>query len=481
MTPSLLPQAEPTQQESGLIFKKALALSQQNKLPEARDAYRQMLILDPTHAPSWANLGTILRQMGHFDASAACSARALQLAPGKASFLTNYGNCLADLDRLDEAVAAHEDAAKNNPNDFLIRYNYAIALREQGAFEEALSNFDIACKMQPDNVNVQWDRALTYLHMGNYKQGWEAFEIRWKLGQIQERPSDMPRWKGEDLKGKTILVYAEQGFGDTILCARYIPLIKERGGRVVLECSKPLHRLFSAIPGLDRTVEVGKMDEPYQYHVPMMSLPGIFGTTLDNIPPLPKLDIPKAPPAEAQKLLRMGDGKFKVGIVWSGSVTFKGNRKRATSIDRFLPFAEIPGVQLFSLQKGPCEPDLAAAGAETLMPAIGPIVNDFADTAAVLQDLDLVIMTDSSVAHLAASVGCPVWNLLGYRPYWLYLAEREDSPWYEHMRFIRQKTPGDWDGVFAQATEDLKTAVAMKEAGKWPSTTLKKPRQKKAS
>ncbi len=459
-------------------FKKALALTNQGRRAEALVAYQEVLRNNPNHAPSWANMGSVLRQQGHYQSSIICTHRALELEPGSAAYLTNYGNCLADLDRMEEAAEAHAAACRLKPDDFLIRYNYAICLRESGAFEKSLEQFDITCRMKPDNVNVLWDRALVYLYLGDFKKGWDAFEIRWKIGQIEERKSDKPQWKGEEFKGKTVLVYAEQGFGDTILCARYIPLIKARGGRVVLECQKPLHRLFSTIEGLDHIVDIGKMGETYDYHVPMMSLPGIFDTDLQSIPPVASFFIPKEMPPDAARLMALGEDKFKVGIVWSGSVTFRNNRKRAVDISRFLPFAEVPGVQLYSLQKGPCEKDLPACGGENFIHPIGPIVNDFADTAAILQDMDLVIMTDSSVAHLAASVGCPVWNLLNFRPYWLYLNDREDSPWYPMMRFIRQQKAGEWDVVFQQAVEDLKTAVALKKAGKWPSMTLDQPKRK---
>ena len=157
--------------------------------------------------------------------------------------------------------------------------------------------------------------------------------------------------------------------------------------------------------------------------------------------------------------------RFKVGVVWSGSVTFKGNKKRAVGVERFIPLASVPGVQLFSLQKGPCEKELYEAGADALIWDLSADLNDFTDTAAILNALDLVVMTDSSVAHVAGSIGCPVWNLLNYKPYWLYLSYREDCPWYPSMRLIRQTEPGNWDKVFDRVAVELEKAVAMKKAG----------------
>ena len=213
--------------------------------------------------------------------------------------------------------------------------------------------------------------------------------------------------------------------------------------------------------------EYGKTDEPFDYQISVMSLPGVFGTTLQNIPLITKLSIAPVIPLNSKKILDAAGEKLKVGIVWSGSVTFKGNRKRAVSIDRFIPLTSIPGVQFYSLQKGPCEKDLYEAGADSLIWDLSPDLNDFTDTAAILEELDLVIMTDSSVAHLAGSLNCPIWNLLNYKPYWLYLNHREDCPWYPSMRLFRQNEPGNWDSVFKKVAAELEKAVIMKKTGIW--------------
>jgi Flp pilus assembly protein TadD len=451
------------------LFDQAFTLHRQGKVDEAVQCYRQLLREKPDEMSAWLNLGTIMRQRENFNAALACAGRAMELSPGNTSCMTNYANCLVDLDRGEEALAIHAEAVKIKPGDIRLHNNYAIALRDFNRYEEALEQFNLALKIEPNNTNIAWDRAITYLHLQDYKRGWDAFEIRWKHKDLPERKFTVPRWSGEDLTGKTILVHEEQGFGDTILCTRYLPLVAARGGRLIFECKKPLHRLFSKIPGVAKISEPFKSDESFDYHVPMMSLPGIFGTDLSNIPPVAPMFVPDAVPEGAQKLLDMGKGRFRVGIVWSGSPTFSRNRKRAVSIERFLPFAEIPGVQLYGLQKGHGQKEIEEFGADPLILDIGPHVNDFADTAAVLQQLDLVIMTDSSVAHLASSVGKPVWNMLCYFPYWLYLHDREDSPWYAAMKLIRQPKAGDWDSVFERVKKDLAQAVELKKNGKWPS------------
>lgn len=437
-------------------FRHALALHEKGRKAEAAQIYRALVTVAPSHAASWINLGTVLRGEGKYLAAAGCAARAVALDPDNPAYLTNLGNCYGDLDRMEEALAAHGKAAALKPDDALIRSNHAIALREFDRMEEALAAFDAALALKPDDPALLWDRAITALHLGRYQEGWEAFEIRWRQKGMRPRAETAPRWRGEDLSGKTILVYEEQGFGDSMLCSRYLPLVKARGARLIVECKKPLHRLFAGIGAIDELVETAPVAGSYDYQVPMMSLPGVFGTTLDSVPPPPLFGLAPALPPAAAAMLAQGRGKLRVGIVWSGSVTFARNRKRAVAVERFLPLAAISGVQLYSLQKGPCEEDLAKSGAEGLILPLGPLMNDFAETAAALQSLDLVIMTDSSVAHLAASLGRPVWNLLCYYPYWLYLSGREDSPWYASLRLMRQEKPGDWDGLFARVERELR-------------------------
>jgi hypothetical protein len=230
--------------------------------------------------------------------------------------------------------------------------------------------------------------------------------------------------------------------------------------------------LFQALPGVDRLIGSENISDKIDYHVPLMSLPALSGTEISSIPPAQNFYVPQKPPAEAARLLNLAQDRFKVGIIWSGSPTYHDNRNRAVPFTRFLPLAEIPGVQLYSLQKGPQEKELVDSGASGLVLELGPHLKDFADTADVLKQLDLVIMTDSSTAHLAGSINCPIWNLLAFRSYWVYLLDREDSPWYPSMRLFRQPQPGDWDSVFKKAATELKKAVHLKKSGMWPWSLL---------
>lgn len=449
------------------LLKQANASLRAGKQAEAAQQYAALTRARPDNVAAWMNLCTALRQQKHLCAAIAAGRRAIALAPDNSGGLTNLGNALMDASHVDEALALQRRAYSLAPSDLLVRRNLAIALRESGHFAEALTHFAALAADAPDDANLGWEQALCMLYMGDYARGWPAFEARWRLPNISARSTQQPEWRGEDFSGKHLLVSEEQGFGDTLLCARYLPrLIALAGenGSVTLACKKPLHRLLSTITGLRLTTPQDAFAQPqaYQLQTAMMCLPGIFKTDLTNIPALPALnDAVDLPPIVSQALAA-GNGRLKVGIIWSGSVTFGNNRKRSVSAERFLPFLDVPGVELYSLQKGPCENDLHAFGAEAVIHEIAPHFDDFAHTAAALRQLDLVIMTDSSVAHLAGSLGVPVWNLLHDRPYWLYLQDRNDSPWYASMTLYRQQKPGDWDDVFAQVADDLRTLASAK-------------------
>ena len=468
MSPISLAKQRTPEQEIFTAAQEALTALKQKEFGKAADLYREILHSAPNIPAFWCGLSFALRYQGHRQAALCCAQRALDLSPSEPDFLVNIGDCLVTLDRLDEALEFLSKAVQIAPQNSLYRRTYADALRQSRRFEEALIQINAACELQPDDVEANWQRAVIHLSRGHLKAGWKDYEVRWKRGRLKEVNYPVPRWTGQDLTGKTILLYEEQGFGDTILASRYILLVKQRGARVILGCKEPLHKLFETIPGIDRFSAGGALGEKFDYHTSLLSLPGIFGTELDTIPPIVKLSPAQSPPPAVVKLLQLGKDHLKVGIIWSGSPSFGDNYKRAVSFSRFLPLAEIPGVQLYSLQKDAAAKELSVVGATGMIPELGPHLNDFAETAAVLNELDLIIMTDSSVAHLAGSLGRPVWNLLNYDPYWLYMTDRPDSPWYPAMRLFRQSEPGDWDSVFKRVAAELKKAVALKKSGNWP-------------
>lgn len=446
----------------------AIKLHRSGKTDQAVPLYKRYLQHRPEDAGIWCNLGVALRERKAPAIAEACYRRALELDPGDIAAMGNLGNVLKDLDRLDEAIALHQAVLAQNAEDDRARHNYAIALREANRFAEAAGEFDKLVASQPKNATYRWDRALVLLHMGRSADGWRDYEARRETGEVKPRRYDHPEWTGGSLNGKVLYLYPEQGFGDTLLALRFLPQIKALGAIVVLECKAPLRRLLENFAGVDRLVAPEDRFIDFDLHCSLMTVPRLLNVDLGSPGPPADLKVPDAARETIAPLMAAAGKRFKAGIVWSGSITFKGNGKRAVSLDRFLPLANVPGVQLYSLQKGPCEGELADSGADAVIIDIGTRVQDFAETAAAIQMLDLVIMTDSSVAHLTGSLGKPVWNLLPYHPYWVYPIDGERTPWYPSMRLLRQTVPGDWDGVFDRVRADLTAAVGAKAAGHWP-------------
>jgi len=456
--------------EPEALKRAALQAQGEQRLDEAIEYYRRYLAAAPADHAAWSNLGAALRRRAHFAAAVVAQRRALELQPDDATYWSNLGNALKDCDRHEEALAAQRRALELNPRSAGACHNYGIAAREAGRFGEALQAFEQAIRLAPQQDNFRWDRAVALLHLERWEEGWIAYDWRYRLGELPPRPAEVPRWLGEPFAGRTLLLHPEQGFGDTLFATRFLPQVKALGGEVLLLAKPPLCRLLQGLPGVDRVLLLASPLEklpPFDYVASMMDLPRVFLPRPETAPPMPRLQPPAEARARADAWLAPLAGRFTVGVVWSGSVTFKNNRRRSAGAERFLPLAEVPGVSLVSLQKGPREADLARAGGVAMLD-LGRQLEDFAETAAAIERLDLVIMTDSSVAHLCGALGRPVWNLLNRVPYWLYGSGAEATPWYPTMRLFRQPADGDWDSVFAQVKQALAEAVALKQAGRWP-------------
>ena len=447
----------------------AIHLHHQGCIDEAVDAYRQCLKMSPKDVGLWGNLGAALRKQKHFQSAVNCYRRALELEPKNNDALCNLANALKDLHRFDEALSIHKKLIKARPNNVQALMNYAALLRETGDFERALALLDRAQSMEPNNAGIEWERSQQLLYLGQYKKGWRAFEARWQTGDLPVIDYGVPQWHGQSLQGKRILLHAEQGYGDTIFAARFIKLIKQQGAYVIFQCKLELHRLFQHIDA-DELIKPQdlKSDKPeafkwpsIDYHCPLMSLMAPLAIEPATIPPPSLLHVPDDSRIKFKFISRQSSACLNVGIVWSGSITFANNTNRAVSVDKFLPFAEIPGVRLYSLQKGPEQAQLQHTRADCVITSLGPMCKDFADTAAAISELDVIVMTDSSVAHLAASMGKPVINLLQKIPYWLYNLAPQSTPWYPKMTLIKQHKAGEWASVFERAAQQL---IAMKKA-----------------
>ncbi len=427
---------------------------------QATTKVEAVLAANPRDDAAWSMLGHLLRRAGKLDGALACPRRGLEFAPENASIWSNLGNALVEAGRFDEALAAHAEALRLEPDTPAFLFNNAVALRKAGRFKETLAMIGRATAGGGATPELRWERALARLQIGDYVHGFTDYEARRGLASYHGRPPSERTWNGGPLDGRTLFLFTEQGFGDAILAARYMPLVRERGGRVLYECHPELRRVLSGL-GADDVLQPGSPPPAFDVEASQMSLPGLFGTTLASIPPPVSLTVPDSSRERAAHRLGAREpGTLRVGIVWSGRVTFADNGRRATSLARFLRFAEVPGVRLYSLQKGPPEAELADSGvAGGLVTPLGPDLDDFADTAAMLEQLDLVIMTDSSVAHLAGSLGKPVWNLVQHVPYWIYGFSGDRTPWYPTMRLFRQGPGQDWDPVFARAADALREEV----------------------
>jgi len=408
----------------------------------------------PRDGGAWSTLGVLLRREGKLEPALACHRRGIGLSPDLAAIWSNLGNLLLDLGRAEEGCAAYERAVALAPDQLHSWFNHVIGLRRRGRLDDAARAVERGLTLAPEHAQLDWERSLTWLQRGDYPRGLAAYEGRRRLPAYQHRVAPGPVWDGGPLNGRTILLTTEQGFGDALLTARYVPMVKAAGGRVILECHPELRRVLSELP-VDAFLDTGAPYPAHDAQCSVMSLPWLCGTTIDSVPPPVRPSVSEASREKARRLLGPDDGSLRVGIVWSGRVTFADNARRATSLGRFLRLADVSGVRLFSLQKGPPERDLADLGTRLLVTPLGPALDDFADTAAVVEQLDLVVMTDSSVAHLAGSLGRPIWNLVQYMPYWIYGTEGSTTPWYPSMRLFRQGRDEDWDPVFADVRAAL--------------------------
>jgi Tfp pilus assembly protein PilF len=426
----------------------AILRHRSGKIDEAFKLYTAYLKGQPNDAGIWNNLGIILRNRKQYSVAVNCYRRGLEIRPDDLLIMGNLGNVLKDMHRFEESLALHRQVVEEKKDDVSALLNFACTLRENAQFEEALKHLDHAQSIQPESPVIELERALNLFYLGRFDEGWRAFEARWRTGELPVRDYGCPQWNGQPIDGKTVLLHAEQGYGDAIWAARFVPLVKDRvgaSGKVFLQCKRELHRLFAKV-GADVLIEpnavfIGEID----VHCPLMSLMRCFNIKADKFPPPARLNIPPEAKRTFEEIQTRYPGKIKIGLCWSGSITFKNNENRALPLSAFLPLAEMPQVRLFSLQKGPQATELYEHGEHIFIEDIGIRCGDFADTAAAVEILDLIVMTDSSVAHLAASLNKPVINIIPEVPYWLYMPQETTTPWYPSMTLVRRKHWKDYE------------------------------------
>jgi tetratricopeptide (TPR) repeat protein len=419
------------------------ALLAKNELAKAAPFFERSLTLRRDNAEAHNCLGFVLEATGRLEEAREHYGRARDLAPEKAEYHSNLGNVLQAQGRLDEAIQCHQRALELEPGFAKGYNNLAVVFAIQGRINEAMALYEHALTLDPDYVQAQLNRSMLQLLQGDFASGWRNYESRWQA--LKQRSLTQPRWQGEPLAGKCILLHAEQGLGDTLQFLRYLPQVQAAGGSVVLEVPARLLRLAAQLPGVAELVTSGDPLPPFDCHCPLMSLPLVFGTTLESIPAdVPYLSVP-AEAMQSAAALRWPAKGLRVGLVWSGNPDYGKNLFRSMALRQLEPLLDLEGIHFFSLQMGAAAAQLAQTPAE--ITDLAPVTSDMADTAAQIAHLDLVITVDTSVAHMAGALAKPVWLLLPLAPNWRWLQERADSPWYPQMRLFRQPRLGDWPSV----------------------------------
>ena len=432
-----------------------LVLRDLGRAGDALAEFDQAAALQPDRAEPQLNLALALHDLRHFVEAVRACHRALALNPRYVAAINLLGQCLRQLGHLQEAAACHRRAVELAPDLAEAHAGLGQTLVAEGWLGEAIVCFDQALDLDANHLQARLGRAYVNLVLGRWGPGFEDYRWRRHSRELGQRIFEKPLWDGSDVSGKRILLHAEQGFGDTLAAIRYAPLVRELGAEVFVECQPALKRLFAPITGISRLLST---DEPVPEHdlqAPLMDLPRLFGTYPATVPPAPELRPDPALGRKFEPLLEPAERRLRVGIVWGGNPAYGSDSRRSVSLDRFLPLARLPNVQLVSLQKGPQAGELQKLSPEVRVIDAGPLLGDFADTAALVERLDLVVMVDSAVGHLAGTLGRPVWLLLPFMPHWFWLLDREDTPWYPTMRLFRQPKPGDWDPVFARVRDEL--------------------------
>lgn len=429
------------------LLQQGVAAHRAGLFAEALSLYRKSIAADSSFTEALLNIGSALHDLGVFEDALAIYDSALRLKPVWGEVLYNRGNTLMSLDRYKEAIESYSQCIQILPEHVEALVTMGTALECLGRYVDALPLYELALARRPDCAEAHWNRGLSLLRTGEYLEGWREFEWRWmKKGYTTAlRAWDCPRWDGRYLSGETILVHSEQAFGDTLQFLRYLPLVAARGARVVVECPEPLVALARVVEGVQSASSSPSELRPYHYHIPLLSLPLVFETTMNNIPSnVPYL---RAPYDRRrfwdQRIIH--DSTLRVGLIWAGRKTPDPHRTCGFKALRLL--SVIKGVSYYSLQVG--EEQINSSNLPVGMRLIDLTneIKDFADTAAIIERLDLVITIDTATAHLSGGMGKPTFLLLPFASDWRWMINREDSPWYPTMRLFRQKQQFDWRDV----------------------------------
>ncbi len=445
-----------------LHFELGNVCQMQGRLDEAIECYRRALTLQGDFAAAACNLGNALREQGQSEEAVEQLQRAVAMRPDLAAAQSNLGAALQDLGRLDEAQACFERALQSEPRRSEFLLNLGTVFKDKGLVAEALPWYERSLAAQPGYAQALCSRGTALLSLGRFAEGWAGYEHRVGCSQFNTLKFPQPRWDGSPPGERRLLVHCEQGFGDTLQFIRYVPLVRQIDPRAMVAAQTELLPLLEA-SGFGPLLAKEQPLPPFDVHVPLMSLPHVFGTEVETVPAdVPYLHAAPDLVAKWREHLATQPG-FRVGIAWQGRRAFRGDALRSMPLARFEPLARVAGVRLFSLQKGPGSEQVAEMGDRfeviDLASGLDYSGGAFMDTAAVMKSLDLVVTSDTAIAHLAGGLGVRVWVPLSFAPDWRWMYGREDSPWYPTMRLFRQRVLGQWDEVFERMAAELATLV----------------------
>lgn len=443
---------------------KGLILKDQGEYDQAEAALQNAVQIAPHSEQAWVNLGLVLRARLKPEEAFKAYEQALKINPTSLKALNN----LAVLHRwqgdLDEAETLLRSILASHPDAVEVLNNYGDVLQAQCRIEEARTAFERVLEIAPGHPEGHHNLAVLLLLSGDFKNGWQQYEWRWLAKDFpsERRNFPQPMWTGEALNGQGILLYVEQGLGDALQFVRYAPLVAARGGKVFIECPRPLKRLFETVQGVEDVIARGDNLPDFEVQCPFLSLPSLLSVNADEIPAdIPYLSIAKQDTQTWQDRLSETVG-LKVGLVWAGSPHHTNDRERSIALEKYTPLADVENCTLFSLQIGDSSKQLQ--NVDFPIVDLTQDIGDYADTAALVSELDLIITVDTSVAHVAGALGKPVWLLLPHAPDWRWLMDREDSPWYPSMKLYRQPKRRDWESVFLRLHNDLKEVVDARNA-----------------
>ena len=428
---------------------------------EAIASFERAIAAQPNYAEAWYNLGNSQAELRRHDAAVASYRKALALDAKFVDALNNLGVALAEKNAHDEAIACYRRAIALEPRFAEAYNNLGTALGDLKRYDEAIAAFEQSIALDPEYADAQWNLALYRLLLGDFERGWQGYEWRWKQVQVSkyQRNYPQPLWRGKEaLAGKTVFLYAEQGLGDMLQFCRYASRVADLGARVILEAPPALQPVLSGLTGVTQVIAQGTAIPEFDLHCPITSLPLAFHTTADTIP----RDVPYVTPdpARAKRWQNKLGPKTKprVGLAWSGNLLPDPNR--SMTLAEAMHFA-VAGVEVISLQKEVREADAPLLAAHAEIRHYGNELQDFGDTAALIDCVDLVISIDTSVAHLAGAMGKPLWVMLPYNPDWRWMVERDDCLWYPSARLFRQRAVADWTHVLRQVSDALRARFAL--------------------